>query len=69
MFRAADVVLLGRRPRWSLLKHTNYAQTRSSPRLRRAADGRVAVAGGTLDASPLAGRLRSERPKIIRSAG
>jgi hypothetical protein len=35
-----------------LLQHANYAQTRSSPRLRRAADGTVAVAGGTLDTSP-----------------
>ena len=32
-----------------LLKHSDYAQTRSSPRLRRAADGTVAVAGGTPD--------------------
>ena len=32
-----------------LLKHENYAQTRSSPRLHRATDGTVAVAGGTLD--------------------
>jgi hypothetical protein len=36
-----------------LLKHADYAQTRSSPRLRRAADGTVGVAGGTLD-TPLA---------------
>jgi hypothetical protein len=34
-----------------LLKHTTYSETRSSPHLRRAADGMVAVAGGMLDAS------------------
>jgi len=32
-----------------LLKHENYAQTHSSPRLRRADDGTVTVAGGTRD--------------------
>jgi hypothetical protein len=32
-----------------LLKHTTYAQTRSSPHLNRAADGKVAVAGGMID--------------------
>jgi hypothetical protein len=36
-----------------LLKHSDYTQTRSSPRLRRAADGTVTVAGGTPD-TPLA---------------
>ena len=34
-----------------LLKRSNYSGTRSSPHLRRAADGMVAVAGGMLDAS------------------
>ena len=34
-----------------LLKHSNYSETRSSPHLRRAADGMVAVVGGMLDAS------------------
>jgi hypothetical protein len=34
-----------------LLKHTTYSETRSSPHLRRAADGMVSVAGGMLDAS------------------
>ena len=32
-----------------LLKHSNYAQTRSMPRLKRTADGTVTVAGGTPD--------------------
>ena len=32
-----------------LRKHTSYTQTRSMPRLRRAADGSVAVGGGMLD--------------------
>jgi hypothetical protein len=51
-----------------LLKHADYAQTRSMPRLRRQADGTVAVAGGTLDtpvAPSAAGKAipkLSERP-------
>ena len=32
-----------------LLKHATYSETRSSPRLRRAADGTVAVSGGMRD--------------------
>jgi hypothetical protein len=47
-----------------LLKHANYAQTRSSPRLRRAADGTVAVAGGTLDAPPGAASQSKGVPKL-----
>ncbi len=34
-----------------LLKHTTYSEARSSPHLRRATDGMVAVAGGMLGAS------------------
>ena len=41
-----------------LLKHVTYAQTRSSPRLRRAADG--TVAGGTPD-TPLAPAAPGQR--------
>src|SRR5438876_6243240 len=33
----------------SLLRHASYSQTRSVPRLRRTADGSVAVSGGMLD--------------------
>ena len=34
-----------------LLKHTNYSEAPSSPHLRRAADGTVAVVGGKVDTS------------------
>ncbi|HXA09707.1 MAG TPA: hypothetical protein VNW28_06970 [Chthoniobacterales bacterium] len=51
-----------------LAKHTTYTQTRTSPHLRRAVDGTVAVAGGMVDApvAPLAsgkeGPKLSDRP-------
>jgi hypothetical protein len=48
-----------------LLKHTAYTQTRSSPHLRRGADGAVAVAGGMVDAPAAPGRTApklSDRP-------
>jgi hypothetical protein len=50
-----------------LLKHATYSETRSSPHLRRAADGTVAVSGGMLDLPvvPAAGRAvpkLSDRP-------
>jgi len=51
-----------------LLKHATYSQTRSSPHLRRALDGSVAVGGGMLDmpvAPSAAGRAApklSDRP-------
>jgi hypothetical protein len=51
-----------------LLKHATYSETRSSPRLRRAADGTVAVSGGMRDvpvAPAAAGRAvpkLSDRP-------
>ena len=51
-----------------LLQHASYAQTRSSPHLQRAPDGRVTVSGGTLDqpvAPAAAGRAApklSDRP-------
>jgi hypothetical protein len=51
-----------------LLKHATYSETRSSPRLRRAADGTVAVSGGMRDvpvAPAAAGRAApklSDRP-------
>jgi len=50
-----------------LLKHTNYSQTRSSPKLRRTAEGAVAVSGGMQDVpvAPAAGRMApnlSDRP-------
>ena len=50
-----------------LLKHATYAETRSSPHLRRAADGAVTVAGGMVDlpVAPGSGRAApklSDRP-------
>jgi len=47
-----------------LLKHENYAQTRSTPRLRRANDGTVAVGGGTLDTPVAPGAARKALPKL-----
>lgn len=46
-----------------LLKHTAYAQTRSSPHLRRGADGSVAVSGGMLDV-PVAPAAARTVPKL-----
>lgn len=54
-----------------LLKHANYSQTRSAPRLRRTPDGAVGVSGGSLDAPappPGSGRAvpkLSERPSNL----
>ena len=49
-----------------LLKHATYSQTRSTPRLRRTAEGAVGIAGGMLDApAPPASRALpklSDRP-------
>ncbi len=47
-----------------LAKHTTYAQTRTSPHLRRSVDGTVVVAGGMVDA-PVAPRASGkEGPKL-----
>ncbi len=53
-----------------LLKHTTYSQTRSAPKLRRSAEGKVAVRGGTQDApaAPATGRAGprlSDRPENL----
>lgn len=47
-----------------LLKHVSYVQTRSSPRLRRMADGSVIVAGGTLDVPVVPARTGKAAPKL-----
>lgn len=47
-----------------LLKHENYAQARSSPRLRRATDGTVAVAGGMPDTPPAPAATGNNAPKL-----
>jgi hypothetical protein len=47
-----------------LLKHETYAQTRSTPRLRRANDGTVAVGGGTLDTPVAPGLPGKTLPKL-----
>lgn len=46
-----------------LLKHTTYAETRSSPHLRRAADGVVTVTGGMVD-TPVATARGPATPKL-----
>ena len=53
-----------------LLKHTTYSQTRSSPKLRRGAEGTVAVSGGMQDVpvAPAVGRAApklSDRPENL----
>ncbi|MBA3833161.1 MAG: hypothetical protein H0X34_14955 [Chthoniobacterales bacterium] len=47
-----------------LLKHVSYAETRSTPRLRRMADGSVAVAGGMLDVPVVPARNGKAAPKL-----
>jgi len=47
-----------------LLKHTDYAQTRSTPRLKRAADGTVTIAGGTPDTPVAPGARGKAVPKL-----
>jgi hypothetical protein len=47
-----------------LLKRENYAQTHSSPKLRRADDGTVAVAGGTRDMPLTPAAVRKAVPKL-----
>lgn len=47
-----------------LLRHAAYAQTRSSPQLRRAADGRVTVSGGVLDAPVTPAGRGKAAPKL-----
>lgn len=47
-----------------LLKHTDYAQTRSTPRLKRAADGTVTIAGGTPDTPVSPAAANKAVPKL-----
>jgi hypothetical protein len=46
-----------------LLGHTTFMQSKTQPRLRRAADGAVLVAGGTVEA-PMAPPAKSAVPKL-----
>lgn len=47
-----------------LLKHASYAQTHTSPRLRRMANGSVTVAGGLLDVPVVAAGTGKTAPKL-----
>ena len=47
-----------------LLKHATYSQTRSSPRLSRAANGSVAVSGGMLDVAAAPTAAARAVPKL-----
>jgi hypothetical protein len=46
-----------------LLAHSTFLETKTRPRLRHAADGAIAVRGGTLDV-PIAESKRSRAPKL-----
>ncbi|MEO7167833.1 MAG: hypothetical protein ABI787_09605 [Spartobacteria bacterium] len=47
-----------------MLKHATYSETRSSPRLRRTEDGRIAIAGGTLDVPVAPAAAGKSAPKL-----
>jgi len=47
-----------------LLKHATYSQTRSSPHLRRAADGAVVLSGGMLDVPVAPAVAKRAVPKL-----
>jgi len=51
-------------PDGHLLKHETYSQARTTPRLRRTNDARVAVSGGILDASASPSARNASVPKI-----
>lgn len=51
-------------PNGKLLKHETYAQARSMPRLRRGADGTIAVAGGMRDVPVAPGAAGRAAPKL-----
>ena len=51
-------------PDGHLLKHETYSQARTTPRLRRTNDARVAVSGGILDASASPSARNAAVPKI-----
>jgi hypothetical protein len=46
-----------------LLAHSTFMETKTRPRLRHAADGAIAVSGGTLDV-PVAQAVRGAAPKL-----
>ena len=46
-----------------LLKHSTFLQTKGQPRLRHAADGMIAVHGGTLD-QPALQNAQNTAPKL-----